>query len=299
MNTPAIPVIVPNASNDPMQVDIAGVQKPLDQTGAVLLRGFDFTLKNFEIFSCRLCNDFHIPATRYARRQVDGDNNSTEVFRNNFTLLGHTEGSYKPYPRWPEICFFMCVIPPSEIGGETTIVDGAEFYKCLPDNLRQRFEKTGVMYEMYWEKERWQNEFEVDDVMALEALLMTLPAVRYTLHGDELHLYFTTQAITKDHQGNLVFATALLAHLPRITHPDYQHKNAYCKPSNRVYFGDGEELPDATVNMLIDIHDDLAYPHNWQIGDMLVLDNTRWLHGRTQTKNDCERVLFSRFGWPK
>jgi len=60
--------------------------------GAVLVRGFDLgwkTLKHFRIYFVMISIS---PGTRYARRQAKGDSYSTEVFRNNYTLFGHTEG---------------------------------------------------------------------------------------------------------------------------------------------------------------------------------------------------------------
>jgi alpha-ketoglutarate-dependent taurine dioxygenase len=294
-----IPVIEAKADKNPRAIDAAALQRLLDDKGALLLRGFDFGLENFEAFSRNFCGKFHIPATRAARRQAQGDTFSTEVFRDNYSLLGHTEGTYKPHPAPPEICFFMCVTPPDERGGETTAVDGIEFLRRLPPDLRRRFEEEGITYEMTWDRQRWQDEFEIDDVNELKALLDNLPTVRYTLQGEELNLFYTTKAVKNSRQGDPVFATALLAHLPRIAHPGYADKKGYAKPSNRVFFGGGEEIPDETVSALIDIHDSLAYPHVWQAQDALVLDNTRYLHGRTTTERDCVRVLVSRFGWFK
>lgn len=274
------------------------VRSALDAQGAVVVRGTPFDLNGFERFTLQFCQRFHIPATRAAKRQQGGDNYSTEVYRDNYTLFAHAEGTYKPYPAPPEICFFLCVTPPSAPGGETTLFDGVEFYKRMPRDLRERFEKSGVTYEMRWDRQRWQDEFEIADVNTLEALLKTLPSVRYAFEGEELHLFYTTNAITRSRKGLPVFANAMLAHLPRITHPRYEGKGAYCKASNRVYFGtDGEAIGDDIINALIDVQDEIVYPHRWEKGDIVILDNTRWMHGRTLTEYDCERVLVSRFGW--
>jgi alpha-ketoglutarate-dependent taurine dioxygenase len=51
------------------------------------------------------------------------------------------------------------------------------------------------------------------------------------------------------------------------------------------------------VEHLIEIHDALAHAHRWHPGDLLIVDNTRTLHGRNRTAVDCERKLKSRFGW--
>jgi alpha-ketoglutarate-dependent taurine dioxygenase len=219
------------------------------------------------------------------------------VVRDNFTILCHAESKYQPAAkRSPDLGFFMCVTPPAEPGGETTLVDGIAFLDRLPAALRRRFE-TGIIYEMYWEKERWQSDFAIEDVQSLEAWLANIPGVRFTIHGEALHLFSSKAAITRSLRGDPVFATGILAHLPHLAHPEYLDKKVYTKPSNRVYFGDGEELSDKYINIMIDIQDALAYYHRWEANDVLMIDNTRYLHGRTMTQRPCERVLVSRFGW--
>jgi alpha-ketoglutarate-dependent taurine dioxygenase len=292
----SIPVIKPQSSNSPFLIDIRTLHNLLDADGVVILRDFDFDLESLENFTNIFCHNFHTPATR-SQRKVSGDNYSTEVFPDNYTLLGHTEGSYRPNGNAPDVCFFMCVTPPDELGGDTTLADGIEFLAQLPQELKERFLESGITYEMHWEKERWQNEFFVANAQELQAFFSSTKCVKFTLDEKEvLHLLYTTEAITKSRIGQDVFAPAILAHLPRITHPEYLNKVTYSKPSNRVYFGDGEEISDRIINQLIDIYDSILYPHRWHGKDVLVIDNTRYLHGRTMTENDCDRKLISRFG---
>jgi alpha-ketoglutarate-dependent taurine dioxygenase len=267
----------------------------LDGSGVVLLRGFDFDMDEFEAFTRRFCDRFHEVGTRVKLRRP-GDGYSSEVFRDNFTLLAHSEGRYRPWPPPPELCFFGCLVPPSAPGGETTLVDGAQFAERMPGELRARFESEGVSYEAHWDAERWQVEFQVADARELERLLRSFASVRYRIAGDELHIRYRTEALQPARSGALAFANGLLAHLPRITHPRYRDARVYVKPSNRVYFGDGEELGDDAVNQLIDVHDSLVHAHRWRTHDLLLVDNTRFMHGRRMTSVPCERVLVSRFG---
>jgi alpha-ketoglutarate-dependent taurine dioxygenase len=44
------------------------------------------------------------------------------------------------------------------------------------------------------------------------------------------------------------------------------------------------------------VHDRIAHLHRWQAGEVLILDNRRFMHGRRMTTLPCERVLVSRFG---
>jgi len=168
----------------------------------------------------------------------------------------------------------------------------------MPDRLLEQFTQSDIIYEMNWQPERWQAEFQVGNSSELEKLLSNHPSLQYELRGENLVLRYKTSAINQTRSGQQAFANALLAHLPRITHPAYQQNKVYTKSSNHVYFGNGEEISDEIINALIDIQDNLMYLHEWRSFDLLVIDNTRFMHGRRMTIEDCERVLLSRFGSP-
>ena len=276
-------------------LDSGHVLELVDAAGVVLLRGFDFDMGEFEAFTERMCDRFHEVGSRVRLRQ-HGDGYSAEVFRENFTLLAHSEGCYRPWPPPPELCFFCCITPPAASGGETTLVDGVRFAAGMPGPLRQRFLSAGVCYESQWEAERWRSEFQVGDVRALDRLLRDLPGVSYRIEDEALHIWYTTAALTPARSGELAFANGVLAHLSRISHPGYREARVYARATNHVYFGDGEELGDEVINQLIDVHDGLVHRHRWQTLDLLLVDNTRFMHGRRMTDEPCERVLVSRFG---
>jgi alpha-ketoglutarate-dependent taurine dioxygenase len=183
-------------------------------------------------------------------------------------------------------------------GGETTLVDGVHFLKAMPGHLLEQFIQSDIIYEMDWQPERWKPEFQVASLRELEKLLSEQQDLEYEFRGENLALRYTTSAINRTRSGQPAFANALLAHLPRITHPAYQHNKVYTKSSNHVYFENGEEISDELINTLIDIQDKLMYLHEWRSFDLLVIDNTRFMHGRRMTTEDCERVLLSRFGSP-
>jgi alpha-ketoglutarate-dependent taurine dioxygenase len=285
-------------SKDPQQLSRQQVFDNLDSHGVVLIRDFEFDLDAFEALTTSVCHDFHHVGTRVKLKEQAGDGYSTEVHRQNFTLLSHSEGTYRPWPPAPELCFFCCVSPPLAKGGETSLVDGVRILEMMPDRLRERFMQSDIIYEMYWEPQRWRAEFQVEDTSELEKLLNEHPSLEYDFRGEDLVLHYRTSAICQSRSGQPAFANALLAHLPRITHPAYQQNRVYTKSSNHVYFENGEEIEDETINVLIDIQDKLMYLHEWQTGDLLVIDNTRFMHGRRMTQTDCERILLSRFGSP-
>lgn len=299
MKTPDfIKVLRAGGRNREEQLPRAQLLGLLDTHGALLIRDIEFDLDAFEAFTAGLCNDFHDVGTRVKLKTETGDGYSTQVHRQNFTLLSHSEGTYRPWPPPPELCFFYCLTAPMEKGGETTLVDGVDFLQEMPGRLRERFMQSDIIYEMDWQPERWQAEFQVASLRELEKLLGENPALEYQFRGENLALRYKTSAINQTRTGQPAFANALLAHLPRITHPAYRHNKVYTKSSNHVYFEGGEEIPDELINALIDIQDRLMYLHEWRCFDLLVIDNTRLMHGRRMTMKNCERVLLSRFGTP-
>jgi alpha-ketoglutarate-dependent taurine dioxygenase len=50
-------------------------------------------------------------------------------------------------------------------------------------------------------------------------------------------------------------------------------------PRNAV-FGDGEPIPDATVARVLEAMTRCTQNIDWRAGDLAILDNMRWMHGR-------------------
>ncbi len=279
-----------------LQLDPAPLFSHLQASGALLLRGFASTLQEFQRFTALLVEQFHQVGTRRAVEDQASDGHTSEVPRRNFNLFVHSEGHYRPVPPPPDLCFFNCVKPPTCRGGETILVDGVRFLQQLPAALRQRFEQQGVIYQAVWDTARWHTEFRVNSLAELDRLMAQNPQCSYALQGEAIQVRCQMAVVQTTLGGQKAFANGLLAHLPAINHPRWQNRDAYAKPTNRVFFGDGEEIGEDVINTLIDIQDELAEAHTWQAEDLLILDNARFMHGRNMTEGDCERQIRSRFG---
>jgi hypothetical protein len=51
-------------------------------------------------------------------------------------------------------------------------------------------------------------------------------------------------------------------------------------PRNAV-FGDGDPIPDATIKTILTTLENNTHNINWQDGDLSIIDNMRWMHGRS------------------
>lgn len=278
------------------QIDPAAVMQLLLRSGLVLVRNYKADQSAFEALTHQFCDSFHHTAGRNTFRRKKGDGYSTWTPPFNFSLLSHAEGAFRPF-KSPDVGFFHCVQPPTEPGGETMLVNGQEFYRRLPVQLREKFLQHGIIYESRWDRERWQVEFNIRESSEMTKLGPRLPRLEYRFEGDEMLCRCRGTAIQQYPDGKHVFVNALLGHLPHMTHPAYVDSRVFCKPSNRVFFGDGEPISDEQINLLLDIQDEICLDYPWNANDLLIIDNGLYMHGRRKTVADCERRISVRFGF--
>ena len=62
-------------------------------------------------------------------------------------------------------------------------------------------------------------------------------------------------------------------------------------------FADGTEVSDELLDAVKAVADKLERPIQWQKNDLLMLDNTRFMHGRRQIAKEDERLIMSYFGY--
>ncbi len=283
------------AVSDASTVEVACNQ--FNKSRALVIRGLKQDLNAFEQFSKAICQSFHRNAIRSSLADHSGDGYSTEVFKENFILLGHSESTYKPFPAPPQVCIFKCTVAPIERGGETTCIDGRAMLGAMDRGLANRLEQQGVVYEVLWEPTRWRCEFGVETVPDLCKVLNASGQVKYTVSSEgALHAFFKTPAIRQFKDGSRAFSNGILAHLDRMPHPRYANLPVYTNSSNRMYFGDETPFSDEDIINMIDAHDEVAMRHRWCADDILILDNQRYMHGREMTVAPCRRELLSRFG---
>ena len=60
---------------------------------------------------------------------------------------------------------------------------------------------------------------------------------------------------------------------------------------------DGHPVPEAWLQAIKATGDCIMTPVRWQAGDVLMLENTRFMHGRTASTDAAERVIATYFGY--
>ena len=251
--------------------------------GAVLLRGFHADMPRFERLARRLCSTAVVnesPGRVLLNGQ--GDVRSVDPGTDAFNL--HPELSREPWK--PDAALFACLSPPGA-GGETLVCDGVAVVEALPAWLRAALSPRRLVYpQPIWPEllDFWLGTPTPDDAL----LAAPPPDCPYSFHRAKGRWWrvFSRPALHRPMFGDgAAFGNFLL----------------FARFNNgRTGFpllDDGSVVPDDWLVEIKRVADGLAVPVTWRQGDVLILDNSRFMHGRTAITDAAERRIATFFGY--
>jgi hypothetical protein len=261
------------------------IRSGLSEEGLVLLRGFDTekasTLKEvLGLFDAEPLTDARWSTPRSS--VGEGAFTSTEYPAEQWIVL-HSEMSYAR--TWARLLLFQCKIA-AETGGATTIAD----LQAVSDELGEivdEFHEREVMYLRNFRKGLdipWQNAFGTEDRdEVLEIGRRNGLEVEWRPDGT-LHTVQQAQGAVDGPEGPLWFNQAHLFHpsqLPAATRRALIAALGEDGLPRTAVFGDGEPIPDATIERILEVLTKHTRNIDWQDGDVSIIDNMRWMHGRS------------------
>ncbi|WP_373281461.1 TauD/TfdA family dioxygenase [Herbaspirillum rubrisubalbicans] len=274
------------------------VQAQLEQVGAILFRGFDFSsADSFHRFAAA----FGAPLLSYEfgstpRRALGkGVYTSTEYPAHQRIPL-HNEQSYTR--RWPLRIWFHCPLPAAE-GGETPIADSRAIYRLVDPAIRQRFEQRGLMYVRNSGNGLdvpWQQVFGTDQRSVVQAYCQQHGIACEWKEDGQLRTRQVCQA-TARHPATGEAVWFNQAHLFHVSGLDPQLRETLMQvvepedlPRN-VYYGDGSDIEDSVLDEIRGVLDDQTISFPWQRDDVLMLDNMLVAHARSTFKGPRKVVV--------
>lgn len=266
-----------------LDLDLDLIQSLYREHGALVFRGFRSSLEEFGAFAKRFC-PLAVHNDSSNRAVLDSEQTVQSVNLGNKAFPLHPELSREPWK--PDSAFFYCITPPSR-SGQTTICDGIAIVDALPDALRNQMAGRRIVYEIPCSP------------AVLEFWLGTSRPDAHLLRNPPKNCPFSF-----DTRGSHIvrrFSRPLL-HSPR-----FQEKLAF---GNFLLFArylrgvfnfplldDLTPVPPHWVEEIKQISDRLTVPIGWQAKDVVMLDNSRFMHGRTEVMPGDHRMIATYFGY--
>ena len=266
-----------------LDLDVDGLIALYKEHGALLIRGFDFDVDVFRPFAMNFCSQFVFNDSP-GRGVVDKENEIQTVNLGASRLPLHPELSREPYK--PDTCMFACVSP-ATVGGETVICDGVEVVNRMEPELRAEAEGRRLLYTREATPQEagfWLRRSDPSD----EDLGNPPDDCPYAFRrdGDRILCSFSRPFLHKP-----MFAAS----------PAWGNFLIYARTIYNVYdyptFEDGSPVPRDLVDTVEEITEEIREPVRWQARDVLLLDNTRFMHGRNRIGDPGNRRIVTLFGY--
>ncbi|MCX4247324.1 TauD/TfdA family dioxygenase [Paraliomyxa miuraensis] len=269
--------------------------------GAIVLRGFGVQSQaDFESFASVLSDRRLDYVYRSTPRTAVGDGiyTATEYPRHT-TIPLHCENAYQD--DWPMKLAFYCLAPPGT-GGETTIARNARITQRIGSSIVDEFARRRVLYVRNYGVGvdiPWQTVFQTDRRVEVERYCVSKGIEVVWKPDGGLRTRQVCQGVAR-HPRTSQLLWFNQAHLFHISSLDPTTREALLSlrreedlPRN-AYFGDGEPIPEATLNRVREAHEEEASATPWRRGDILLVDNMLVAHGRTPFTGD-RRILVAMF----
>lgn len=269
-----------------LEVDPASIIDLYKAHGALLLRGFGADIATFRAFAKQFCTTAVVNESP-GRRPIDPAHNIHTVDGGTGAFSLHPELSREPWK--PDAAFFACFSAPSR-GGETLICDGVTLVQEMPEAVRRGLENRRLLYlKGTWPAalDYWLGTSAPTDAQ----LLSPPPSCPYFFRRMDNANGPIVRAFTRPALHRPMFADALA----------FGNFLLFARFNNgRTDFpllDDGQPVPESWLQAIKAAGDRISVPIAWQPGDVLMLDNTRFMHGRSAILDAAERLIATYFGY--
>ncbi|WP_156819413.1 TauD/TfdA family dioxygenase [Pseudonocardia sp. HH130630-07] len=281
------------------------LREQLTATGVLRLRGLGAFASELDTIGTAITGldtlEYHggaTPRTRLERRVY-----SSTDFPATHPIDLHSELAYSP--TWPRYLAFSCLVAP-RTGGGTPIAGTAAIADRIPARLAERLHRHGVRYRRTFHPvlgTDWRTAYGVDD---LDGLRSACARRGETVSRADDDLVATTVDLPAylAHGGREVWFNQLVAFNAR-TLPDEVREDLELVvgpdaiPKDTLD-GAGDPFTAEDVGAVRTAVRGATTTVPWEAGDLLLVDNRRYAHGREPFTGDREvRVcMFGTDGWP-
>lgn len=256
---------------------VATVRNWLIAHGALVFRGFGATPLIMKEFADRYSVRFNRDRLRPPVENSDG---FVQLVTEGMGYVEpHAEQANTPFR--PDAIWFCCETPAAE-GGETLLWDGVEVFNRLAPDSRSRFRGKSIRFFQRYLPVQWKLFIGGDET--LDEARQKLDGIdRLTYHVDKnetIYLEYLCPAVVRTRYGNEeAFANSLIS----------ERANTL---GSLMTFEDGDPITDQDIAEVQRALDNVKEAIAWQPGDLAMIDNSRYMHGRNAYR-DTRRKIYS------
>jgi hypothetical protein len=276
----------------------SSVESLLEEYGAVLFSRLPIeNAEDFDLF----ISSFNYDTFTYEESLSNAVriNKTNKVFTANeapkeIEIFLHHEMAQTPI--YPKNIFFFCKSA-SLNGGQTPLCRSDHLYAAIlkeDARLLAKFQENGVIYNSVMSNgdelvsgqgRSWQKTLGVIFKEEAEIRLNDLGYSWNWIEGDNLSVTTKTfEAIKELKDGSKSFFNQVLA-------ASLGWKKNSEDDLLPVKFGNGEEIPEAGIQMIAELANSLTLLRHWKDNDILLIDNYRVMHGRKPYSGEKDREV--------
>jgi amino acid adenylation domain-containing protein len=262
------------------------IQTDFDREGVVLFRGFKkLDASQFAEFARLFCEDLEFEYGDLENEETEAGVYRSTVYPETLPIHLHNEAACSPTV--PLMLFFHCEQPPRK-GGATRIVDSRRLLGALTEEERSRFEGMQARYirNHYPHLDSsWQAIYGTGDPREAERRCLESGMEFDWVERDVLQTRFDRSIVSK-HPGSgesvlthqlFLFSPALL---DRETHDALSARFDEDQFPRALKTFPGDSMSREEISRFHELTETFAVDIDWEEGDVAILDNLRFAHGR-------------------
>ena len=273
-------IVSPGAEKRLMEFSGKELLEIFFQEGILLFRGFQISPSIFSDFVRKNTSRISIDPAR------EFTSDRTQLVDAGYDPVGlHVENGTTPF--LPSCLWFFCEKAALK-GSETTYCDGKEIWEHLSLSTKKLFIDYKITYKRTVSEQIWKKylaiELNINDINQITSVDLIrvadeVPGLSVSLNLDlSVTMEYTVSAVRPTQfPGQFVFANSILG-------PSYNYE----KPL--ICFENGEMIPDNVLEELKEVSSSLTKNIKWKDNDLVIIDNTRFMHGRLAIEDKNRRL---------
>jgi alpha-ketoglutarate-dependent taurine dioxygenase len=266
-------IIQNRGSEDILDINSDDIIQLFKGAGVLVFRGFCMDLEKFRVSTERFGRNFMVTGNS-TREPVSDGGKTQKVDPGKDFIPPHAEMGYNPLR--PEIIWFYYARP-AQKNGETFVCDGIQVFSEMKPAIRELLLNKRIKFTYRSIPKDFWKRFGYETRDGISELLSGLPTTTFRINDDDsLYIEYIVPAIQK---------------------PKYSDDFAFCHSihyqADLLTFEDGSEITQEIRQEILHGTLNVAVTPKWQAGDLIMIDNSRVMHGRNAF-DDSERCVYVR-----